>query len=762
MRSRPALRRVILTLLATAALLPDRARAQDDAYRDEGARELVRQARIRRNTVDLRIQAYSTIARERFTAALRAGIAEKIVYRRETATEIDWHRDGPVRMAILGMREVAPLFDATPAVPDDLSAELLRLAFDPVGTDLFMRGDSTGLRHPLAHDSEEHYRFASGDTTRIRLPDGREVRLLELRVTPRRSALNLLHGSFWFDADTHAVVQVYVRPAAAFDAATDAGSIAVAQSASEDRDTTNARDTTNVRSITLNDIGRFVQPMRAEVDYIAIEYGLWDLQWWLPRRLAARGHILAGRVRVPLTYERTYEAYSVAADPTPAPAAGVVARPPSCSATVQYETTTAGAATDSARQATTDRERARRARMAAARDSVADVPPCTRTFILTAPSDSALLHSDDLPPSIFGDDIALISHDELSDIADRLRSLPAPPASFERPRLHFPPFAPGLLRYNPVEGLSIGARLLADRGSHRLSAEARIGIPEAEPRGELALERHGTGWFTRPAVYRRLEPAHPHESVPGLVGSLAALLFSRSDRQYFDATGAELLFRPADPRSQWFDFRVYAERQRAVENSTDFSALHLVNDRNTFRPNFTADAADQIGARLRLRAAHGRNPRAPRLAGEISLSAETGDYRILRPEALLRFSTPLAGSMALGLEAAAGTVEGSAVPAQALWRLGGAATLRGYAGSSVVGERYWRGRAELGFGMPAARLSLFSDVGWAGPRNRFDAHGAVRSIGIGGSFLDGLVRLDLARGLDAPRDWRVYLHIERL
>lgn len=46
-----------------------------------------------------------------------------------------------------------------------------------------------------------------------------------------------------------------------------------------------------------------MQSMRAEAEFIAIEYGLGDLESWLPRHLAAKRYIQVNR----LSYERTYE-----------------------------------------------------------------------------------------------------------------------------------------------------------------------------------------------------------------------------------------------------------------------------------------------------------------------------------------------------------------------------------------------------------------------------------------------------------------------
>ncbi|HSJ10573.1 MAG TPA: hypothetical protein VK928_11695, partial [Longimicrobiales bacterium] len=657
--------RSTLLLLAILAAVPAPAFAQADAYVNEGARELVRLSRLHRDSVDRRIESYGTTARERFTVALRAGIAEKLVYRRETATRIDWQRDGTTRLEILGMREVAPLFKSKPDVPGDLSAELLRLVFDPAGTDLFIQFDTVGLRHPLAANGEAHYRYEAGDTTTITLPDSRVVRLFELRVMPRRDDIRLLAGSFWLDSESYAVVRIHARPARDFDADRDNARANVASVEREDG------DSVRTRSITLNSIAGFVKPVRAEVEFIAIEYGLWDMQWWLPRSLAARGHVRVSGLRVPLSYERTYEEYTVTGDvDRPLIAAADVDRR-RCLESVRWVVNTPE---DSAREALTASERARRERAYAAsrarRGDTTSVGDCTREYVLTAPTDSVLLHSDALPVSIYGDDIALIPEDDLGDIIERMRDIAAPPARAAAPQFQWGLRGPGLLRYNRVEGFSPGVRGTLQRGPYGIEAIARFGLADLEPRGELSVERSGDRFAPRVALYRRLNTAHPVTEVPGLFGSMGALLLGRDDAHYYDALGADLVVRPADAHPQWYDARIYAERQRSVERNTQFSVAHLINSNNVFDPNFRADAADQLGARLRLRTQLGRNPNAPRLSGELSLGGETGDFTFFRPEALLRLGSPLFGGVALGIEAAVGTAEGDAVPAQALWRLG--------------------------------------------------------------------------------------------
>ncbi|MHB1170213.1 MAG: BamA/TamA family outer membrane protein, partial [Longimicrobiales bacterium] len=124
----------------------------------------------------------------------------------------------------------------------------------------------------------------------------------------------------------------------------------------------------------------------------------------------------------------------------------------------------------------------------------------------------------------------------------------------------------------------------------------------------------------------------------------------------------------------------------------------------------------------------------------------------------LRTGFPLFARLRASLEGAAGSSVGD-VPIQRLYYLGGPATLRGYDGSSAVGNSFWRARAEIARGIPAARIALFGDVAWAGDRETLTTDGALRSVGLGVTLLDGLVRADLARALDGAEDWRFDLWV---
>jgi hemolysin activation/secretion protein len=59
------------------------------------------------------------------------------------------------------------------------------------------------------------------------------------------------------------------------------------------------------------------------------------------------------------------------------------------------------------------------------------------------------------------------------------------------------------------------------------------------------------------------------------------------------------------------------------------------------------------------------------------------------------------------------------------------------------------------------RTSLFGDIGWVGDRTKVSEVGRPLSgVGIGFSGLDGLVRLDVARGLYPRKETRVNLYLD--
>jgi hemolysin activation/secretion protein len=118
----------------------------------------------------------------------------------------------------------------------------------------------------------------------------------------------------------------------------------------------------------------------------------------------------------------------------------------------------------------------------------------------------------------------------------------------------------------------------------------------------------------------------------------------------------------------------------------------------------------------------------------------------------------------LGAVTLSGGTSVGTVPVQRLWYLGGAQTVRGQRpDTSLSGNAYWLTRSELAYDLGGYRPSLFTDIGWTGDRERLyknDIGRPMSGVGVGSSFMDGLIRFDVARGLYPEKRWRVDMYVE--
>ena len=687
------------------------------AYADAETRDLVRRARAHRGVIDASVFRYRATVRQRVSMGLRALRRDRLVYRRETASEVYWRRDGPSRVEVKGAREAVPIALKGVRVPDDLESWARDLVPEPGGDRIFVSPQGGGFAwHPLVENAESVYRYATGDTTIIRLPDGREIRLAELRVTPRYRDIRLVAGSFWIELDGHAIVQAVFRPSREFDLERDLPEI----------DPEDAGD--------IEDVPGLFKPIRFDVRYVTIDYGLWEMRWWMPRLVGIDGSVQMGPARFPVALEISYSDYVVEADPL-----GLPELPPLI------------------------RE--------LAGDSTIRPRPYEYGIRLELAEEEELLTSPLLGESLYDPGPALISEREVAELARRLDALPAPPWEIDHPRATWPWQGPSeLVRYNRVEGLSLGVRLDWDLARIRADLTGRYGFADEKASGELGADLPGLKRTWRVAGYHRLAAADPSVRPLALGNSLNALVLGRDDGSYFRATGAELVASPAPGETRYL-LRLYAEHQAPVRRNTDFSFRHWTDSDHGFRPNLDAADADQVGVAATVGVDRGLDPNAPRWGAWLELMAETGTHTFVRPGLALRGSAPAPGPFMLAAELAAGTTLGrkdeagagdSPSPPQSWWFLGGPATVRGFDGAYRSGPDLLRGRLELGTDRPAVRLALFSDAGWAGTFPVEDTDRFLVSAGVGASFLDGLLRVDLARTLQPVRQWRLEAHVDAL
>ncbi len=715
-------------VLVTAVLAVQTPAGDSTAYLDAGARRLVAAARARRETIDRSITAYRTRVRERIGVGIRALRRDRMLYRREVALLVDWRRDGVSQIDVIGASQSVPAAVPKPELPEDLKSDAGDYAFDPAddrmtigfgggddGGRLRARRDSTQdstrhrdveFRHPLAPGSEADYRFASGDSSVVVFPDGRTIRLRELKVTPRRLDFRLMSGSFWIDERSHGVVRALIRPARAFDL---------------EQDLAEADD---------KDIPGFVKPIRVEVRFLTIDYGLWSGRWWLPRLIAMDAVATAGSfLQMPVRYERVYDEYEVSGDT----AAPLTARPPAPS---EAEDSIARAACHA---------RERRAQISC---------KCSHghcaAFTVHIPRDTAaLIASSSLPPPFGAANDTLITAGEMHELTRGLGDLPQAPW-----QLHARPPKWGLARYNRVEGLGLGAHGEVDFGRLRLDGVARIATSDGEPDLEAGMVRETGSARFRLAGYRRLAAVDPTARPLSIGNSLGALLLGRDDGDYFRAAGAELTVAPPVTLPQRYTIRFYAEQQRRAVKRTDFSLPHAIHGDHIFRPNITADSANQFGLGVMLRTQRGIDPALPQWTADVTLDGGAGTYRFGRVSGTVRVSAPLGPRLAGAVEVAGGMADGR-VPVQSNWYLGGPGTLRGYGGNASSGDAFWRARLELANRWPGARVVLFADVARAGPREQLSLARPLAGVGVGASFMDGLIRLDLTRAIRTPTGWRL-------
>lgn len=715
-------------------------------YADTGTANLVARARAHRDRAERLVTGYVARVNQRIGVGMRALRRDRMVFSQQMTARIVWRRDSTSTIEMTGARQAIPVAVAGVHIPQALVEQASILAFDPSEDYLRLVGnDPDGMLYPLADSAEQHYRYESGDTTYITLPTGREIRLIELKVAARQPAFRLVSGSLWLDADSWGLVRMVVRPSRPFDLELDGDS--------GDAD----------------DVPGIIKPIRFDFQFITFEYGLYDTRWWLPRLMAMDGELTMGSfLRAPARFERVYEIERVTGGSEPPPptlarwragsrgpnmdsivtADSVRFSPDSIAAIVVRCQVRDSAQLDSLRE--------RRGSGVNVEVRVG-VTTCVRRAILEGtghawksdlavelPQDTLqLLHGSELGPPILdmGD---VISERELRQLGDAIGALPYAPRRLELLR------AAGL-RYNRVEGLSGGVSAGRALGRVELRASARLGIADLEPNGELELLRPGRSVEWRLAAYRRLKSVDPPTRALGFGNSIDALLFGRDDGDYYRTLGVEWTGAPGAGHSRWVEWRLFAEGQRGAAKETDISLVRLFDRSHRFRPNVAAAPLDQVGASLTLRGFHSYAVGLG-VGADLFLEGQAGTAELARSTLTLRGTMPVAG-LVTGFELAAGAVAGDR-PAQALWYLGGPQTLRGYGGNAARGETFWRGRLEVANNFPAARLSLFSDAGWAGPRTSFTSGRPLLSAGVGASFLDGLIRLDLSRALRTPRGWR--------
>jgi hypothetical protein len=695
------------------------------AFRDDAARTLMDRVRIARLEHDSSLISYDATAYMRVSAGLglRRFGRDRLLFRQESVGRVRWHRDHGAWVDVKGLRTAVPFDD-----DDDMRREIegeVPIPYYPgrdalwVGREVARREvDDREIVHPLGVGSEAYYRYATGDSVSFDLPDGSTIRLRELRIEAREPRWNLIVGSFWFDVASAQLVRAAYRLAIPMDI------VEVAAAEGDD------------------DIPRWLRPMTASISGITIEYALHRGRWWLPRMQYAEGQAQVSVMRLPFRLEESFTYASVN---------GIDTLP-------TFPDVTGTPLADSIALDDSLGRRRRRSVETADATIVRHRGPGGMPLVTRVPTDTvALANAPELPASIYDSDDELFSRGDAEALMRELDFGLQAGWDPRAPTLLLPPGS-GLVRYNRVEGLSVGIGAMQWLGrGYIATGSVRLGTADLEPNAELAIARGSGRDSLELGAYRRLSVANDWIDPLSFGPSLSAFLFARDQGLYFRSGGVEL--RGLREREGILLWRLFAERQWRANVETQFSLPNLFND-TRFIPNIVADGGDLFGASLRYNRSLGFDPEGWRALTDVRLEGAAGDFEFVRGMADVTVSHSLTNRLEGAITASGGTSTGE-VPTQRLWYLGGAQTVRGHQIGTMAGNAFWMGRAELGLSTQAVRPVLFYDVGWAGDRRLFDAPGTpMQGAGIGASILDGVLRLDLAKGIRPVSGWRAEMYIE--
>ena len=705
------------------------------AFADPGAAELVLSAWAARRAGAEGLESYEArlVERMRVDVALGTRILgrERVLYTRERVADVHWVRDGVGRMRWVGRRVRQPAFgevlarDGFLGVELDVERELdlddIRAPFpyDPRSDRLDLL--DADLLLPVSTAGLSAYRFESGDTLRLSLPDpARSLTVVQIRIAPRTRSWETVEGAVWFDLDTGQLVRAVYRPTGVWD-----------HEAREPGD--------------LDGVPGLLKPALGRVDEIVIEYGLHEQRWWLPRRLAASGVFDWGAlVRMPLRIEWEVRDYEV----NQSPGARVEEQP----GDVRYglrgrdggHVEVFGPPAEALRTSPDLPEPLGEAAPLFGDEELSVLLEAFRPVQPAhAPSTAERAHWRGLLESLR---------------VDRVRGLSL-----------------GVERVQPLSHLSLTGQVrlgTAGGGTAELrvspaSTADRLGGASSEldavraPSLDGGLAPTGPWWL---GAYRRLaEMNDDWGTIGGLGNSASTLLLRHDDGEYYWASGAEAGVRlrggPGGGARAGVRVALFGEHRRSAHRHSDFSLAALGSTGLRENPGIPS------GWRAGVRASAGAQWGGPSGAGVWTATlrgeAAVGDARYARGLATLGWTALLGNWLGVGVRGSFGLASRDAPP-DALFHPGGTRSLRAFRGGARSGEAVWLLRAEVGAGVAAARWVAFTDLGRAGARDDIPWAPDAASVGSGVSLLDGILRLDLARAVRGGDDWRIHFYLDGL
>jgi hypothetical protein len=705
------------------------------AFKDAPAGELLLRARAARLTQDSTLVSYDAKGYERLSVGMgfkKIG-RDRLLMRGERASHVIWRRGNGALVDVTGERSVFPMLDGVGKGDADLGDDIGDIPYAPgretlwIGSGLAKaRVNENEMIHPLAEGAEAYYTYESGDSVSFQLPGGQRIELRELRIRPRQPKWNVGVGSLWFDVSTAHLVRAVYRMAQEMDI------MAVAKQESQDE-----RDPDDDIPTWLKPM---MTPMKANVSAVTVEYGLHEGRFWLPRAQTVEGEAQVSFMHIPFKLEQRYTYASVNGDEPMNPV--VVAA--------------ADTASDSVSRAARRERHESECTQGTQRVRVHERSEEGLQIMVRTPCDTiALARSADLPKSIYDEGEEVFGSAERDALVSEALTLGAQPG-----------FAPqgatisyGLpyTRFNRVEGFSTGVAVDKVLGEgYSTHALLRLGVADWSPNGELSLDRTDGRRKIGVGLYRRLVASNDWGDPLGFSSSVSALFFGRDEGFYYRTWGAELTGeKDYGLISNW---RLFAEQHFDATVHTEFAIAHPGGVKGDLT-NINAVNGEIVGLAVGHHSSYGLDPHGFRALTDFKLEGAMGSFDYSRGSLQTTLSHGLGGldgALTLG-----GGTSGGQLPIQKQFFLGGVQTVRGQRAGAEIGDSFWMTSAEIGTRSTGFRKIVFGDLGWAGSRTDFSHPGRPLSgAGVGASFMDGLIRVDLAKGIYPEKSVRANLYVE--
>jgi hypothetical protein len=719
---------MVATLVA-ALLVATPAQQSDTAtFRDGQTAELFARARVRHIRQDSLVRDYAARVQTRIdmTAGRSRFARLTTLFAHETVASVAWQRPNDLKVNIEGSRTAAPALRLLPldgrADRDHLEADLNRESmFDRPWFIPRSLGDSIRLMgvpevaalHPLADDAQDNYRYAIVDSVFLGVP-GRPVRAIKMRVTPKSLGPAMVAGDMWLDAETADVIRMMV--------------VFLGQYLWDEPEGDTPEDSASAREDN-KWANRFVT-VEAE-----IEYALIDRLYWMPDR-----QILLLTIEIPwfinsafpIRAVTRFREYRVNGN------AGLGFRFPTDEEIPDDETVERlrnGEPIDGGRPGRESRQAEGYYRTGAWSEG--------RWEVEVPPADSLAAYPWEAPfeVEVKGEEERRL-RESLAALAELEEDLPRQWLGRPRAVLAWERFS-DLFRYNRVQGPSVGAGYLFRPGIHftTIFVAGRFGFADLRPTGEFRWRRDGPGGRFDLTGYYALRGAEPWTSGQGIGNSLNALFVGNDDADYYRVLGGAVRHTWHTGPFRDVEFGVSYERHRSADVEAGSVIADLWGD-GDFQPNppvlengFVRVSAERPGK---------LGPLAWRVGSDALLSDAASAARFWGS-----VKVPFAMFGRTGtLGFRGGAVRGNDMP-QLLARVGGPQTVRGHLYGAKVGREFWAAQFDMALTRnPIVAPVVFADVG--------DTFHSRPLVGVGGglSFLNGVVRLNLSKGLNPGTDLR--------